>query len=713
MSKQLLEQLAVDRQQGHRRGLMISDDLVAVQSRFSDLLNQLNAQNSELLSRVLFLGADNPFGFKPAQRGSYLGSESTMVVIDGWQHTAFNEWLAVIDTLKAGGLLVLLCPKLDQWPALYQQQARAANDGSDSHANFIHRLAQLLPSLDAFSTGLPEPSASPWQINLPSEDQQKCVDAVLRCSRGRTGRPLVIRADRGRGKTSALGIAAAKLVLVGKKIVLCSLHRASVQAAFQRFDDTLAAVDKAKLEKLSVSPDRRQWGEAYLQFYSPQGLLDELPEVDLILIDEAAMLPISSLEKLIRHYPRVVLSSTVFGYEGSGRGFDIRLSAFLNAHYPQWRRQYLKQPIRWSETDPLEAALNSLFLLDAGRQFDNEVEQENSLAVDDVQIEVLNAAELSANQTLLKQVFALLVEAHYQTTPQDLVQLMDARQVLVVAHYRQKLVGVCQAFFEGEPDLAQRDPELLSALIRGQRRPKGNLVAQRLCNQFAEDRFFTLPSLRVSRIAVAANYRRFGVGGVLLRALENAAKSVGASFLSSSFAVTAEVLRFWLKQGFTPLYCGERRDTSSGSCSVIVAKALDADSQSLLNFAARQFCANLPMQFIANAELISGEVLGLLIGSSADDAGILCEHDIQNARRFSLGEISLFQARPNLCRALCALPFQHVCGWEWVIELFLLNKPVAQLIAEQKFKGVAELQQALQAFFATLVGQEFNKEPQE
>ena len=165
-----------------------------------------------------------------------------------------------------------------------------------------------------------------------------------------------------RGKSAALGIAAASLFKSGlDQIVVTGPSLLSTEQVFQH--------SAALLEEASLSRGILEWQGRQLRFVAPdeltQAMESEKVECDLMLVDEAATLPVPLLETLLRQHSRIVFSSTVHGYEGTGRGFAIRFRKVLDRITPKWRTLHLQQAIRWSERDPLEHLIFSSLLLDA------------------------------------------------------------------------------------------------------------------------------------------------------------------------------------------------------------------------------------------------------------------------------------------------------------------------------------------------------------
>lgn len=629
-----------------------------------------------------------------------LGQEFAAVGIDAWTHSHVNDILALAGTLRAGGLLHIACPPLAEWPQQFvaAQQKRGLQAKQALFLQRFLRIAKTSPAVflmaqnNPFLSPLPLSKVEQWQQELPSAAQNQVIDEIKRVVTGRAKRPLVLTADRGRGKTTALGLAAAQLLKEGKakRILLVATSYASVATAFQHCAQQLTLTEKREQGLLAAQ------GE--LQFVPPDMALKvHAPEWDLVLIDEAAKLPVSLLLKLTEKFQRAVFSTTVQGYEGSGQGFVIRFGETLQRVRPQARRASLDAPIRWAKDDPLEYFLNRVFVLDQQRQ---------NLPVADPE-QVLTYCELSqedllSNEALLTQVFGLLVQAHYQTSPADLQFLLDSPVKLMAAFQGKNIVGVCEYLPEG-----LSDPPLAAAVVQAQRRPPGNLVAQRLAQYFGDSYYLSETSWRIHRIAVAQECRRKAIGSGLVASVVAAAKKCGVSYLSSSFALESDVLRFWRQVDFTPVYLGSRRDSSSGSYSLIVLQGLSAISRERASQAARQLAGDLPTSLpISHPELDGQNALALLtsLASSLPPNPSLA-NDRQRVMRYVHNELVFEQCVASLQRLICSARFINLLTAQALplVECIVLGHSRSDVAVQYGFAGKSDLEQRFKIILADMV----------
>ncbi|XEH48949.1 GNAT family N-acetyltransferase [Edwardsiella tarda] len=270
------------------------------------------------------------------------------------------------------------------------------------------------------------------------------------------------------------------------------------------------------------------------------------------MIDEAAAIPAPLLQRLIAAFPRVLMTTTVQGYEGTGRGFLLKFCSAL----PDCRIHHLDQPLRWAATDPLEAWLNAALLF-------SEVDDQAVAPV--TALRWLNQAQWQTAAARMRDFYMLLTSAHYRTSPLDLRRLMDAPgQHLCAALGAERVQGALWLVEEGglSADLAQ-------AVWAGERRPRGSLVAQSLAAHGGEVIAPQLRSWRVSRIAVRAGMRRRGVATALMSEAVSQARGQAMDFLSVSFGYTASLWAFWQRCGFTLVRVGTQREASSGCYSAM------------------------------------------------------------------------------------------------------------------------------------------------
>lgn len=471
-------------------------------------------------------------GALPAKKAhTLLGQDTDIIVFDAHSGFDVNAFAAVSGTLRGGGTLYLLTPPLDEWADFpdpdYRRFIPYPYQPHEVQGRFLGRFVGML------KTGCHSRSFSPI-VGLTSDLQVVAVETILQANV-----PVVLTADRGRGKSAALGMAASQLQVAGKRVLLTAPSRATVESVFKH---------------AQLPPS----------FFAPDDLLQTLPEGDVLLVDEAAAIPVPLLLKMLEHYPRCVFSTTLHGYEGSGRGFALRFQKALDTLAPGWQAVRLQQPMRWAENDPLECFINQALLLDA--------DVGDGVCNTPLRplYRQLNRDELAQNEPLLRQLFGLLITAHYQTRPSDLRQLLDAPDISIhVLEQQGTLVAVALLSREGG-----LDAQLTAAIHAGTRRPHGHPVPQTLTFHAQLAGAAELVCERVMRIAVHPLLQNQGLGAHLLEHLLGFAAQQGADYLGVSYAMTPELLRFWERAGFMVARIGFRQDAASGSRSVVQVKAL-------------------------------------------------------------------------------------------------------------------------------------------
>ncbi|MFC3294543.1 tRNA(Met) cytidine acetyltransferase TmcA [Modicisalibacter luteus] len=574
-------------------------------------------------------GLDGIAALPAAKARTRLGGEHDLVIFDaaslraGFDPDAFG---AVSGTVRAGGLLVLLTP--ETWrigvpgpDADYARLAAWPHTAESLSARYLARLARRLgesPHVQHWpvgAAGLTLPAERQDDVSAPPDDAacltQDQAQAVRRLTRLRRRRPVVLTADRGRGKSAALGIAAVRRLQAGERRLWVTAPRpAAVEPLFER----LAA----------LLPEGRREGNTFyagidgagaeVRFLAPDALLEALqaPDVDLsspptLFVDEAAAIPSPLLSRWLSAFPRIAFATTVHGYEGTGRGFALRFRERLERDTPGWRELRLAQPVRWAEGDPLEAVTRDLLLLDA--EPDERPQVTQALADHDVRLVVLDRDTLADDDVRLNALFGLLVQAHYRTTPADLRQLLDGPGTHLLAAYAGGVcVGICQASEEGgfPAGLAQ-------AIALGQRRPRGHLLAQSLAAHAGQAEAAEAGWCRITRIAVHPAARRLGIGRQLIESLAKRMASQGIDRLGVSFGAEASLLVFWRSLGFVSLRLGLSREAASGEHALMMGRALTTQSRAELARLGRDYRDLLPSLLAFELGRLEPELVAALL----------------------------------------------------------------------------------------------------
>lgn len=542
-----------------------------------------------------------------------LGTETQSLIYDA--HCGFNpDCFGVSMGMVMGGGLIFLCtPELETWPQFndpdYQRFAIYPYQTEQIKGLFLHRLVQLIQQDASITVLTPSTQAGSIQHQsiasktaLPystTTDQQQAIEAIIKVVKGHRRRPVVLTSDRGRGKSAALGIAAAQLIRHGtRQIHLTAPSAAAVTSVFKHAAQTLAMPPH--------SGSALHYQNAVIQYIAPDALLQNTPKTELLLIDEAAAIPTPMLTKLLKQYSRIVFATTLHGYEGTGRGFAIRFHKTLNQLTPNWKSVQLETPIRWASHDPVEAFVFKALALNASPVADIAL---NDFKPDECQITPLSKSTLLKHPADLNELFGLLVLAHYRTTPNDLRYLLDSPNMeIFIVRYRHHIIAATLVAIEGNID-----PEMTQHINTGQRRPRGHLIPQSLAVHAGLKKAPLLSYLRIIRITVHPLIQRYGIGTSILEYLSNYAQQQQFDIMGSSFGVTPELIPFWTKSKLRPVVLGLTRDASSGVHSLMVLKALNKTGKALVTQARKRFLAQLPQRLHDDYQDIEPETVRLLL----------------------------------------------------------------------------------------------------
>ena len=553
----LPEQLA---REGHRRLLVLSGDEVWTQQ-------QALALRDAHPGDWLWVGDNAPVAdaCSPQALHQLLGREFLHAIFDARRGFDVSAFAAAGGTLRAGSLLVLLVPDFARWA---DQPDRDSLRWSDSPQpivtpHFIHHFCRHIardPQVLLCQQGQPftllsTPAAPDWHpaSGEPQSEQAAILDNLTQMPEG----VAAVTAPRGRGKSALAGMLLQRIP--GNALVTAPARAATEVIA-------------------------RFAGERY-HFMAPDALLASTQVADWLIVDEAAAIPGPLLAQLVARFPRVLLTTTVQGYEGTGRGFLLKFCA----RFAGLRYFTLCAPVRWAAGCPLERIIAEVLLFDD--------EPDDTTPQGQVQFTPLEQEAWRQAPAYPAAVYKLLCAAHYRTSPLDLRRMMDAPgQHFVAARAGETVCGALWLVEEGG-----LSPALSQAVWAGYRRPRGNLVAQSLAAHGGSPQAAALTARRVTRVAVHPARQREGIGQALVASASQLAQT---DYLSVSFGYTDELWRFWQRCGFVLVRIGGHREASSGCYTAMAMLPLSEAGRALCQREHQRLCRDASIIAHWNGEKI-------------------------------------------------------------------------------------------------------------
>ncbi len=558
-----------------------------------------------------------------------LGQEVDLLIYDGFSGINPDTLGQISGLLKGGGLLLFLTPAPFTTAFFNDPEKQRLlvepYTSSDVGNHFLEHLRHCFIKESAmlrfdqqrgFSSVLAKQSAkSPplASISLALDDQEKIIKKIHLHLQAPGQQCCVLTAARGRGKSSALGIIARFLMKEGKSIVVTAPRADAVESLFQH------ATSEEGFERTRYQVRNKS---ECLTFHLPVNVCSEGDSAAILLVDEAAGIPVHLLTGYLDKFPKIIFATTTQGYEGTGQGFAIRFLSTLRTRVRSLACYTLEKPVRWSESDPLEPFFNRLLILDAIAPVRIKIENNAEKTL----YRVVDPEELVSHPQLLRDLFGLMIDAHYRTTPGDLRIMLDSPNLKIwIAEVAGQIVGACLCAEEGG-----LDGELLQRIWEGRRRPRGHLIPQLLIAQegYLEAAEFT--ALRIVRIAVHDQYRRRKVASGLIEAIQSEAahhegrscggKNQVCDLVGASFSMTPALLSFWQQQGFQVIRIGTQLDPVSGAYAALVLKSVSARAKLKLpqwqsefrrrfGYLTREWLASLPAEIVQCIQFSAEELL--------------------------------------------------------------------------------------------------------
>ena len=501
----------------------------------------------------------------------YLGTTYDFLAVDVHHSFIPNDLGKLINIVRGGGLIVLLTPKFEEWP---------------THTNFFHEIILTPPytleniknnfirwiirkigghegigvirdgiivkdghmrcTREKREVRIPSDSRFPRKIYSMAITQDQV--RVLKMGEKMAKRGImVLTADRGRGKSSVLGILVAQYAGKFKRIGVTAPDINNLSEFFKFLKKTL------EIRGLRYQETKRGiHGKKFKVEYVEPAIL-EPKKYELLVVDEAAGIPVPLLLNYLRA-GRVIYSTTIHGYEGTGRSFSIRFMEELKKRTLKILNVEMTEPIRYSQDDPIERWIFDALLLDS-----------EPYPLKDVKLQKLEyrryeIEELLSEEDKLREYYGIFVLAHYRNNPNDLGILCDApNHEIRTLEYQGHVV--CSVQLAKEGNLGTYVEEMYYGTT-----PPGNIVPDVLIKHYREREFGKYRGYRIVRIATHPDFMNSGIGSRMLSHI----KEENVDWIGSSFGATERLLRFWIKNGFYPIHISPKLNERTGEYSVVV-----------------------------------------------------------------------------------------------------------------------------------------------
>ncbi|MFW9904057.1 MAG: GNAT family N-acetyltransferase [Candidatus Thorarchaeota archaeon] len=408
----------------------------------------------------------------------------------------------------------------------------------------------------------------------------------------------IVLANRGRGKSASIGLLLSQILInKGKqpfRALVSSPRLTNVQTLFDFLSRGLISENikfRKTTQKRLVSGIYTS-DKSRITYIWPSEITDNL-NIDLFVVDEAAAIPVAILKKIAKISTKTIFLSTIHGYEGAGRSFQHKFLQYMRRQKQYYYSEYtLHHPIRYMQGDSIEKLLNDCFLLDV--ELDPQILDIKTIERKSVKLQVYKDPEyLFSDDGLphLKQLFSLLIYAHYRNQPNDLLVIADSGKHFLTGLYtrsdgKENLLVSSQLAEEGG---MKRDEiqEIASGKFI-----KGNLISTVSIRHFSAE-FAKLHGLRIVRIAVHPSIVDKGFGRLAVELHDQLYSSY--DWVGVSYGVTVKLMKFWRKFNYKPVHIRPIQTLETGEWNIIAIHPLKSSAETIVNQASADFL----LQFIA------------------------------------------------------------------------------------------------------------------
>ncbi|XP_014215555.1 RNA cytidine acetyltransferase [Copidosoma floridanum] len=529
-----------------------------------------------------------------------LGNTYDMCIIQDFEFVTPNLLARTIETVRGGGVVVFLLQSVKSLKQLYTMNMDVHQRfRTEAHKDVVCRFnerfllslanckrclviddqLQVLPissqnlnievtpkateessELDLMKKSLEDTQPVGSIVNCcKTVDQAKALLKFIEAISEKTLRSTIsLTAARGRGKSAALGLAIAGAIAFGySNIYITSPSPENLKTLFEFvakgfdalnyqehvdyefFQSTNPEFNQATI-RANVFRDHRQT----IQYIHPADAKGKLNLAELLVIDEAAAIPLPYVKAMLGPY-LTFMASTINGYEGTGRSLTLKLLQQLRAQTVQGnsaskqnkdleakaiigrnlQELTLDEPIRYNLGDSVEKWLCDLLCLDATIGVTSI--SSGCPPPEECQLYYINRDTLfsyhKASELFLQRLMALCVSSHYKNTPNDLQMMSDAP-----AHHLFCLLGPIDPNRNSLPEIlvvvqlcleGQISKSTVNNGLRRGKRAAGDLIPWTIAQQFVDKNFPLLSGARIVRIATHPDYQGMGYGSRALALL--------------------------------------------------------------------------------------------------------------------------------------------------------------------------------------------------
>jgi tRNA(Met) cytidine acetyltransferase len=589
-------------------GIIVIDDKTPHSLFFRDLNRILSSLRN--VNRISF-----------DEVSTVLGQTVDFLFVDLRKDFIPNKINILLETVRGGGVIFIQGCPYSEWVYSINKKRGFLEKGSPEKIKSMKSILlswfleniKLNPQCNTSGPSSSEVIARfnpmPYSINLTTQikdipvtsEQKKAIKSIVDVisDSNHLNSCFILVANRGRGKSASVGLSISQVLskrgMHSYKVIVSSPHPTNVQTLFNFLSRGLT------YEKIKFRLIRRDGWISEIRISSRVKIIYQWPseinenlKTDLFVVDEAAAIPVGILKEIIRIKAKKIFISTIHGYEGAGRGFQHKFLHYLRKqkliHYTEFS---LNHPIRYLPGDSIEKLLNNTFFLDV------ELEQpkidHKTLNKELIRLQEYKDPEYLFSEKGLsnfKQLFGLLIYAHYRNQPNDLLLLADSGKHFLAGIYgndnqnNEKLLVSSQLAEEGE----MTKQEILR--VASGKFIEGNLISAVAIRHFSKE-FASLRGLRIVRIAAHPSLVNKGFGRLAIE-LQN---QIFATYdwVGVSYGATVKLMKFWRKFDFRSIHIRPIKTPETGECNIVVIHPISPLATSIINQASSDFL----LQFLA------------------------------------------------------------------------------------------------------------------